>query len=142
MLPSSHARLCLTQCFSYSFRQSRSRQRSSHLHALFSCSANADSRIFYSRIKGELDRDAQKLGFQRVRIMRPSLLGGNRQNPRFGEKVGSVMLAVANALGIARKSREIPGAVVATAMINSALDPASRTRIFTLDEVFTEAERV
>lgn len=105
-------------------------------------SANAESRIFYSRIKGELDRDVQKLGFQCIRIMRPSLLGGNRQNPRFGEKVGSVMLAAVNALGLARKNREIPGAVVATAMINSAFDAATGTRIFTLDEVFAEAERV
>ena len=42
---------------------------------------------------------------------------------------------------IARKYREIHGDVVAKAMINSALDPEKGTRIFTFDEVFTEAER-
>jgi uncharacterized protein YbjT (DUF2867 family) len=106
-----------------------------------SASANAGSRMFYSRIKGELDRDVQTLGFERVRILRPSLLGGDRSKPRTGEKIGSVVLGAVNALGIARRYREIHGDVVAKAMINAALDPEKGTRIFTLDEVFAEAER-
>jgi uncharacterized protein YbjT (DUF2867 family) len=107
-----------------------------------SASADPTSRVFYSRIKGELDREVQQLGFERVRIMRPSLLGGERKKARTGEKVGSVLLRAANALGVARKYREIPGAVVAGAMINAAFDPGQGTRIFTLDEIFGEAERV
>jgi uncharacterized protein YbjT (DUF2867 family) len=106
-----------------------------------SASANPSSSMFYSRMKGELDRDVQALGFARVRIFRPSLLGGNRDKARAGEKVGSMVLAAVNAIGIARKYREISGSVVAKAMINSALDEAPGTKIFTLDEVFTEAER-
>jgi len=106
-----------------------------------SASADPKSTLFYSRIKGELDRDAQSLGFERVRIMRTSLLGGARQNARAGEKIGSALLGAVNALGIARRYREIPGDVVARAMLNAALDPEKGTRIFTLDEVFGEAER-
>ncbi len=104
-----------------------------------SASANPGSSMFYSRIKGELDRDVQQLGFQRVRIMRPSLLGGDREKARAGEKLGSAMLSVANAIGIAKRYREIPGEVVAQAMINAALEPSPGTRIYTLDEVFTAA---
>jgi uncharacterized protein YbjT (DUF2867 family) len=105
-------------------------------------SADPESRIFYSRIKGELDREVQQLGFERVRIMRPSLLRGERKKPRPGEKIGSVLLGAANAVGIARKYREISGTVVARAMINAAFDPAEGTRIFTLDEIFAEAARL
>jgi uncharacterized protein YbjT (DUF2867 family) len=105
-----------------------------------SSSADPRSRIFYTRIKGELDRDVQQLGFERVRIMRPSLLGG-RPQPRGGERLGSALLGVINAVGIARKYREIPGSVVAKAMVNAALDPQKGTRIYTLDELFAEAER-
>lgn len=105
-------------------------------------SANPQSGRFYSRIKGELDRDVQTLGFERVRILRPSLLGGDRKEARTGEKIGSAVLGAMNALGIARKYREIHGDVVAKAMINAALDPDKGTRIFTLDEIFGEAERV
>jgi uncharacterized protein YbjT (DUF2867 family) len=104
-------------------------------------SANPSSRMFYARIKGELDRDVQRLGFERVRIMRPSLLGGDRQSARRGEKIGSLLLGAVNAVGLARKYREIHADVVARAMINAALDPEKGTRIFTLDEVFGEAER-
>jgi uncharacterized protein YbjT (DUF2867 family) len=106
-----------------------------------SASANPRSAMFYSRIKGELDRDVQQLGFERVRIMRPSLLGGSRENARTGEKLGGVLLGAVNAIGIARKYREIPGDVVAQAMINAVFDPAPGTRIYTLDEVFDEAVR-
>jgi uncharacterized protein YbjT (DUF2867 family) len=106
-----------------------------------SSSADPSSRIFYTRIKGELDREVQQLGFERVRIMRPSLLGGDRPQSRAGEKIGSAVLGVFNALGLARKYREIPGSVVARAMINAALDPQKGTRICTLDELFAEAER-
>jgi uncharacterized protein YbjT (DUF2867 family) len=104
-------------------------------------SADPDSGRFYSRIKGELDRDVQTLGFERVRILRPSLLAGDRKDSRAGEKFGSAVLGALNAVGIARKYREIHGDVVARAMINAALDPEAGTRIFTLDEVFGEAER-
>lgn len=104
-----------------------------------SAGANPASRIFYSRIKGELDRDVQQLGFQRVRIMRPSLLAGDRKTPRTGEKVGSLLLGAANAVGMARRYREIDAGVVARAMINAALDPSQGARIFTLDEVFAAA---
>ncbi|HVZ72932.1 MAG TPA: NAD(P)H-binding protein [Polyangia bacterium] len=99
-------------------------------------SADSKARVFYSRIKGELDDEVQTLGFERTRIMRPSLLGGARETARGGEKVGSVVLGALNALGLARKYREISGATVARAMINSALDPAPGARIFTLDEIF------
>lgn len=104
-------------------------------------SAYPRSRIFYARIKGELDRDVQQLGFERVRIMRPSLLRGDRKKERFGEKLSSVVLGAVNAIGIARKYREIRAEVVAKAMINAALDMEKGMRIFTLDEIFAEAER-
>jgi uncharacterized protein YbjT (DUF2867 family) len=104
-----------------------------------SASASPTSAMFYSRMKGELDRDVQALGFARVRILRPSLLGGTRQAARAGEKVGSVVLGALNAIGIARRYREIHADVVARAMINGALDEEPGTRIYTLDEVFAAA---
>jgi uncharacterized protein YbjT (DUF2867 family) len=106
-----------------------------------SASANPRSRIFYSRIKGELDRDVQRLGFERVRILRPSLLTGDRPDSRAGEKIGARVLGLLNGLGIARRYRAIPAATVARAMIQVALDPAKGNCVYTLDEIFEEAER-
>jgi uncharacterized protein YbjT (DUF2867 family) len=106
-----------------------------------SSGADPKSSIFYSRMKGELDREVQTLGFDRVRILRPSLLGGDREKSRAGEKIGSVLLGAINAIGIAKKYREISGEVVAKAMINAALDESKGTKIYTLDEVFAEAAK-
>jgi len=127
--------------YQFEFARAASKNGVASYVLVSSASADPQSRMFYSRIKGELDRDVQELGFERVRIMRPSLLGGDRKNPRAGEKIGGMLLGAVNALGIARKYREIQGDVVAKAMIHSALDPETGTRIFTLDEVFDEADR-
>ncbi|HET8747188.1 MAG TPA: NAD(P)H-binding protein [Ramlibacter sp.] len=54
--------------------------------------ADARSRIFYSRVKGELEEALAGLGFEGLVIARPSLLVGDRaalgQPERRGEKIG------------------------------------------------------
>ena len=49
-----------------------------------SAGADPSSRIFYSRMKGELEDDVVALGFPRTRVLRPGLLDGNRQEHRGG----------------------------------------------------------
>ncbi len=87
---------------------------------LSSAGANARSSFFYTRTKGELDEAVQALPFQQIRIIRPSVLDGDREEFRLGEKVGIVM---GNALGFLpglRKYRPIKDEVVARAMIQAA----------------------
>ncbi|GAB3764058.1 oxidoreductase [Ramlibacter monticola] len=54
--------------------------------------ADAGSRIFYSRVKGELEEAIAGLGYEGVVIARPSLLVGDRealgQPERAGERIG------------------------------------------------------
>jgi uncharacterized protein YbjT (DUF2867 family) len=54
--------------------------------------ADSRSRIFYSRVKGDLEEELAKLPFQGVVIARPSLLEGRRaelgQRSRPGEDLG------------------------------------------------------
>ena len=49
--------------------------------------ANPKSFVFYNKVKGEVESDLKALGLQRLVIMHPSLLIGDRQEFRFGEKV-------------------------------------------------------
>jgi uncharacterized protein YbjT (DUF2867 family) len=53
--------------------------------------ADARSRIFYNRVKGELEAALQELGFETLVIARPSVLAGDRaalgQPVRGGEKL-------------------------------------------------------
>jgi len=41
--------------------------------------ANPQSSIFYSRVKGELERDLRALGFHSLTLVRPGLIGGEQR---------------------------------------------------------------
>lgn len=88
-----------------------------------SAGASPRSRIFYSRMKGELERDVEALGFPRTRILRPGLLDGARREARAGERWAlRVLRPLAPVLPAS--ARPIPAAAVARAAIRAALDPA------------------
>jgi uncharacterized protein YbjT (DUF2867 family) len=53
--------------------------------------ANSTSKVFYNRIKGEMEEALKRLDFPCLRIIRPSLLLGHREEFRFGEKVAILM---------------------------------------------------
>jgi len=57
-----------------------------------SMGANADSRIFYNRIKGEMEKAVSALKFEQCVILRPSMLYGPRKEFRFGERVGQFFM--------------------------------------------------
>jgi len=82
--------------------------------------ADPDSRVFYSRVKGELERDLRALRFPSLTLVRPGLIGGDRAEPRPGERIASVVLG---ALGpvLPRGWRISPAGNVAAAMIDAAL---------------------
>jgi uncharacterized protein YbjT (DUF2867 family) len=54
--------------------------------------ANPDSSVFYNKVKGELERDVQKLAFKATHIIRPSLLMGDRKEFRLGEEIGKLLI--------------------------------------------------
>jgi len=88
-----------------------------------SMGANSDSNIFYSKVKGEVERDVKKLHFTGLFIFRPSLLLGERKEVRIGEKVAEKISVIMPFLftGPFKKYIPIKGETVAKAMINYAL---------------------
>ena len=100
-----------------------------------SAMANETSRIFYTRMKGELERDVKKLGFRHLHILQPGMLAGSRQKKRTGEVIGLAALKLLNAVGIARSQKPVDAGIVARAMINASfLEEKENT--FTLLDVF------
>ena len=81
--------------------------------------ADAQSTIFYNRVKGEMEAGVAALGFKRLVIARPSLLAGRRdllgQPLRVGEKIALTLLAPIDRL-LPMRLRPIDAAVVARAM--------------------------
>lgn len=51
--------------------------------------ASAASRVFYNRVKGELEDALRTMGFRSLTIARPSLLVGERDHPRLVEQIGA-----------------------------------------------------
>ena len=93
-----------------------------------SIGANAKSKVFYTRMKGQLDEDLQKLGFPSLFILRPPSLIRKGSN-RFGEKCGVAVLKALNAIGILRSWKPMPTEEVASAMIRLAKKEKSGTYI-------------
>jgi len=54
--------------------------------------ADPNSPVFYNKVKGELERDLEKIGFRSLHIIRPSLLLGDREEFRLGEEIGKMMV--------------------------------------------------
>ena len=54
--------------------------------------ANSKSKIFYNQVKGELEEAISKVGFTSIYIFRPSLLLGNRNEFRLGEKIMQIIM--------------------------------------------------
>lgn len=102
-----------------------------------SLGADANSSIFYSRVKGELEEALKTAGFETVLIFRPSILLGDRKERRYGEEIGRF---VAEKLpfvffGPLKKYRGTPVDVLAKQMVHDAQQKIKGVRIFENEEI-------
>lgn len=83
--------------------------------------ANPKSRIFYSRTKGETERSVAACGFPSLTIVRPGVIGGEREESRPAEFVA---LRVLQALGtlLPRRYRISPAERIAEALLTGAIE--------------------
>jgi len=93
-----------------------------------SMGANPKSSVFYSRMKGELEDAVAKLPFQKLFIIRPSILDGDRQENRAGEKVGLILSRFVTKF-ILKVYKPTPVDLLASKMIRLSLEkvPGIRT---------------
>jgi uncharacterized protein YbjT (DUF2867 family) len=82
--------------------------------------AAVDSRFFYPRTKGELERDVKAIEFDSLTIVRPSMIGGQREEQRAGE---SLVLNLSKALGllVPKRFRISPAPNIAAALIDAVI---------------------
>ena len=87
-----------------------------------SLGASPRARVFYSRVKGELEAAVGDLPLRAVNIFRPSLLLGERAEFRLGERVAARLLRYCSFLmvGPLRKYRPVQARTVAAAMVRVA----------------------
>ena len=94
--------------------------------------ANAASRVFYNRVKGEMQDSVAQLGFEAVVIAQPSLLIGDRaalgQPTRAGEVWATRLLAPVMWM-VPRGVRPIQARTVAAAMLTATLAGVPGVRV-------------
>jgi uncharacterized protein YbjT (DUF2867 family) len=84
-----------------------------------SLGANSRSRIFYSRTKGEMEEAVLGQHIPHTYILRPSLILGERDEKRFGERLGGFIFKLGKGMlrGGLAKYRAIEAGRIADAMI-------------------------
>jgi uncharacterized protein YbjT (DUF2867 family) len=98
--------------------------------------ADKDSKVFYNRVKGEMEQALRELGYPCLRILKPSLLLGPRQEFRLGEKIGVLLTPVLKPfmLGSLKKYSPIAAKKVAEFMVNVAHEePVSGVYVYESD---------
>ena len=97
------------------------RENGVHTLVLVSASgANAASRLFYQRMKGELEQALIALNFPCLIIFRPPLLI-RPNSDRLGEKVAERIFRVLNRIGMLKNQRPLAVEKLAQAMLKAAL---------------------
>jgi uncharacterized protein YbjT (DUF2867 family) len=92
--------------------------------------ASSSSRVFYNRVKGELEDAVSAMGFEQLLIARPSLLDGNRAESRPAERLG-LMLAKAFGFLIPESHRPVHVRQVATTLLQAAGEGGAGRRVLT-----------
>ena len=99
------------------------RQHGANTYALNSAmGANAGSKIFYNRVKGELEEALSALGYPSLVLVRPGLIDGERDRPRTGEGLALAASRLLRPL-LPMKWRPSRAEQIADALVQAVLDP-------------------
>ena len=85
--------------------------------------SNASSFIFYNNIKGQMEKAMKKVNFTSLSILRPSIIAGQRNEKRFGEKMGLILMKIFNPLllGPLNNYKSIKASDIAKALVKSII---------------------
>jgi uncharacterized protein YbjT (DUF2867 family) len=102
-----------------------------------SVGADVESKSFYLRTKGELERELARLPFKAVHILRPSLLIGKRAEFRLAEAIAMALAPALDlvTLGALRKYHSVRAETVGRAMVAAAKQSVSGASIDEYDGI-------
>ncbi len=123
-IPVNAARVCLET-------------RVAHYSLVSSVGADKNSKNFYLKLKGEVEETIQKFPIQSISIFRPSMLLGNRNEFRLGERIGQPLSKILSPLllGKFKKYKPIEAKDVAAAMIAAAKKIEKGVHIYEYEEI-------
>jgi uncharacterized protein YbjT (DUF2867 family) len=110
------------------------RRGCSHFIVVSALGANPHSRIFYNRVKGELEDRLRALDYPCLTIVRPSLLLGPRAEHRLGEEVAKRVTKWLGPL-VPRPFKPVEAHAVAAALVRAAKEPCTGVHIIESSEI-------
>ena len=102
--------------------------------------ASPDSKIFYSRIKGELEEAVKNLKFEKTTIFKPGMLE-RKNTDRNGEVFGLKIIKFLNKFGLFKSQKPLPTEVLAKAMIVASKIKSNSFSEVKLHSIFSFAEK-
>ena len=106
-------------------------------HLVSAIGANADSSNFYTKMKGETERDIKDVGLRSLYIYQPSFLTGDRKESRILERIFIPVMKIIDPLlfGKLKKYRSIPATIVARAMFKQSINNKEGVFIYPSDKI-------
>lgn len=108
-----------------------------HFLLVSAVGADARSKIFYNRVKGETESAISRIPFERMTIVRPSLLLGDRKEFRLGERIGRLFTPF-----IPAKYKPVHARDVASALIASLFDAGSGIQIIESKDIVSHTRQI
>jgi len=97
--------------------------------------ATAQSKLFYNRMKGQLEDAVKALEFTRLLIFQPSVLV-RKGSDRKGEQLGLKMIVLFNKIGLFKRYRPMPTEILAEKMLSAVYNSPKGTFTFALNKIF------
>lgn len=114
-----------------------------HMISVSSVGASATSSNFYLATKGKVEAELAAIGFDRLDILRPGLLVGERKGPRrTGEAIGMALAPLTDALmqGPLRRYRSVRAEAVARAILALAATGGTGVHVHEHDAIMSLAD--
>lgn len=97
--------------------------------------ASSTSRVFYSKMKGRLEEEIIKLSFAQCIIFKPGILV-RKDTDRLGERITIGLLNFLNSMGLVRKFRPMPTAILAEKLAKAPKFLGTGTHVIGLEKIF------
>lgn len=126
--------------YQYNFAKAAKENEVEDYILVSSYGANPKSKIFYSRMKGELEQSIKDLHFNKLTIFQPGMLE-RKDSERTGEVLGGKIIKFANKFGVLTQQKPLPTEVLAKAMINSSKIKSYGYSKIKMGSIFSFAEK-
>lgn len=126
--------------YQYNFAKAAKENEVEDYILVSSYGAHPKSKLFYSRMKGELEQSIKDLHFNKLTIFQPGMLE-RKDSERTGEVLGGKIIKFANKFGVLTQQKPLPTEVLAKAMINSSKIKSYGYSKIKLGSIFSFADK-